>query len=92
MGLIKDNDKYEWHGVKCADCAEKHTIKLKIGALGTSRHFDARGVYTCKNCKSQSKQKRKSQKVITHKSQKVTTRKSQKKCMGAIGYSTGRTL
>jgi len=51
VGLERETEHYEWHGVKCGDCAERHTIKIKKATLSNSHLFTKEGVYICERCK-----------------------------------------
>ena len=57
MPLLKENDKWEWHGVKCAECGKPSEIKLKLGTLWSSSQFNSNHQYICKPCKKPKKQK-----------------------------------
>jgi hypothetical protein len=57
VGRIKESDKYEWHGVKCAGCGERQTIRLGIGTILTSDRFNDRHEYICPKCKKGKKDK-----------------------------------
>jgi len=71
MPLIKDNQNFEWHGVKCADCAKSQTIKLKVGALLKSPQFDSMGVFRCSECRKVKVKARSTKKVKRKPSRKV---------------------
>ncbi len=51
MPLLKENDKWEWHGVKCAKCSKRSEIKIKLGTLWNTAQFDKNHRFTCKSCK-----------------------------------------
>ena len=51
MPLIKENDKWEWHGVQCSKCHKKSEIRIKLGSLWNTAQFDKNHRFTCKSCK-----------------------------------------
>jgi len=51
MPLIKENDKSEWHGVKCAKCGKKETIRIKKGTLWDNPAWNKLHEWYCKECK-----------------------------------------
>ena len=57
MPVLRENDKWEWHGVKCAGCSTPSEIKIKLGTLWSSSQFNSKHQYICKSCKKPKKQK-----------------------------------
>ena len=57
MGLLKESDKYEWHGVKCAGCGVKDDIRIGLGTVMSSNRFNSRHEYICPKCKKRKKGK-----------------------------------
>jgi hypothetical protein len=57
MPTIKEDSKWEWHGVKCATCKEKSEIRIKLGTLWNSSAFNKKHQYICKPCKKLKKGK-----------------------------------
>jgi len=57
MGFIKESDKYEWHGVRCAVCGIRESIRIGIGTIMTSDRFNGRHEYICPKCKKRKKRK-----------------------------------
>lgn len=57
MGLLKESDKYEWHGVKCAGCGVKDDIRIGLGTVMSSNRFNSRHEYICPKCKKRKKTK-----------------------------------
>jgi len=55
MGLLKESAKFEWHGVKCAKCHSKETIKIPLGTIMTSGRFTKDHEYVCSPCKKKKK-------------------------------------
>ena len=51
MPVTKENDKWEWHGVKCATCSQNSEIKIKSGTLHNTAQFDKNHRFVCKSCK-----------------------------------------
>ena len=51
MPVLKENDKWEWHGVKCAGCSKQSEIKIKLGTLSNTPQFNKKHQYICKSCK-----------------------------------------
>ena len=51
MPVLKENDKWEWHGVKCAGCSIQSEIKIKLGTLSNTPQFNKKHQYICKSCK-----------------------------------------
>ena len=55
MPLLKENDKWEWHGVKCAVCNLSSEIKIQLGTLWSTSQFRKNHEYVCKSCKRKKK-------------------------------------
>ncbi len=51
MPLLRENDKWEWHGVKCQKCNKLSEIRIKLGSLWNTSQFDKIHQFTCKSCK-----------------------------------------
>jgi len=58
MPLIKETDKFEYHGVKCAKCAVNSEIKIPTGTLGTHKSFTELGEFVCVECRKVPKRKK----------------------------------
>ena len=50
MPQLRETDKFEFHGVKCAVCALNKEIKIPKGTLGTHKSFTNKGEYVCPEC------------------------------------------
>jgi hypothetical protein len=57
MVFIREDSKWEWHGVMCHKCKKKDEIKIKLGSLWKSSQFNAKHEYKCKSCKKSKKGK-----------------------------------
>ena len=53
MGFIKATTQYEFHGVQCAVCNKKETIKIKLGDFFDDPRFERenhKDEYVCNPC------------------------------------------
>jgi len=57
MPLLREDSKWEWHGVKCAKCSISSEIKIKLGTLWNTLQFNKKHQYICKACKRKNKGK-----------------------------------
>lgn len=55
MPIIKENDKSEWHGVKCAGCKKKETIRIKKGTLYDHKAWNDKHEWFCSSCRKDRK-------------------------------------
>jgi len=58
MPQLKETEKFEFHGVKCAICATNKEIKIEKGTLGTHKSFTDKGEYVCPECSKLNKSKK----------------------------------
>jgi DNA-directed RNA polymerase subunit RPC12/RpoP len=50
MGRIRSTDTHDFHGVQCAACSKKETIKVPCGRIGSDKRFTKYHEYLCRSC------------------------------------------
>ena len=57
MPLLKEDNSWETHGVKCAKCSSTNKIRIKAGTLYKSQRFNKKHEFICSDCKNTKKSK-----------------------------------